>query len=173
MSGRILLVAYDPQWPELFRREAGKIRSALGSGALLIEHAGSTAVPGLLAKPVIDIVLAVADSADEDTYLPALERGGYEFRIREPAWYEHRMFQGPETETNLHVFSAGCAEIERMLLFRDWLRGHPADRDLYARAKRELARREWKDVQNYADAKSGVIAEILARGGKKGSDAFF
>jgi GrpB-like predicted nucleotidyltransferase (UPF0157 family) len=163
LSGRILIVDYDPQWHELFEREAGRIRRVLGSRALQIEHAGSTSVPGLAAKPIIDILLAVADSADEAAYVPAMEAAGYVLRIREPDWYEHRMFRGPDTDINLHVFSCGCPEIDRMLLFRDWLRSHVADRDLYARTKLALARNDWKYVQNYADAKTSVIEEIIAR----------
>jgi GrpB-like predicted nucleotidyltransferase (UPF0157 family) len=120
-------------------------------------------VPGLAAKPVIDIVLAVADSGDEDAYVPTLESAGYVLRIREPEWFQHRMFKGPETETNLHVFSAGCSEIDRTLLFRDWLRSNAADRDLYARTKLELAQQEWEHIQNYADAKTAVIGEIMER----------
>ena len=135
----------------------------LGSRALRIEHAGSTSVPGLAAKPVIDIVLAVADSADESAYAPALESAGYVLRIREPDWFEHRMFKGLDPETNLHVFSEGCSEIDRTLLLRDWLRLHPADRDLYERTKRALAAQEWEHIQNYADAKTAVIGEIIAR----------
>ena len=131
--------------------------------ALRIEHAGSTSVPGLAAKPVIDIVLVVADSSDENAYAPALEPAGYVLRIREPNWHEHRLFKGPDTNINLHVFSAGCPEIERMLIFRDWLRSNAADRELYARNKRALAQKEWEDVQNYADAKSAVVQEILER----------
>jgi GrpB-like predicted nucleotidyltransferase (UPF0157 family) len=163
LSGPIVLVVYDPRWPELFGREAGRIRGVLGGRALRVEHAGSTSVPGLVAKPIVDIVLAVADSADEDAYVPAMEAAGYVLRIREPGWYEHRMFKGPDTNINLHVFSDGCPEIDRMLTFRDRLRSHADDRDLYARTKLELARREWKYVQNYADAKTRVIEEILAR----------
>jgi GrpB-like predicted nucleotidyltransferase (UPF0157 family) len=120
-------------------------------------------VPGLAAKPVIDIVLAVADSADEDAYVRALESAGYVLRIREPEWFQHRMFKGPETETNLHVFSAGCSEIDRTLLFRDWLRSNAADRDLYARTKLELAQWEWEHIQNYPDAKTIVIGESIER----------
>ena len=131
--------------------------------ALQIEHAGSTAVPGLAAKPVIDVILVVADSADESAYAPDLEAAGYLLRIREPHWYEHRMVKGPDTGVNLHVFSQGCPEIDRMLLFRDWLRRTPADRELYARTKTDLAQREWDTVQNYADAKADVIKQILAR----------
>jgi GrpB-like predicted nucleotidyltransferase (UPF0157 family) len=163
MSSRILIVDYDPQWPELFRREADRIRAVLGSRALRIEHTGSTSVPGLVAKPVIDMLLVVTDSADEGTYKPDLEAVGYSLRIREPNWYEHRMFNGPDTETNLHIFSDGCPEIDRILLFRDWLRSNAADRDLYARTKLALAKKEWKYIQNYADAKTAIIEEIMAR----------
>jgi GrpB-like predicted nucleotidyltransferase (UPF0157 family) len=135
LSSRILTADYDPQWPELFGREADRIRAVLGDLALRIEHTGSTSVPGLVAKPIIDILLVVTDSADENTYVPALEAAGYLLRIREINWYEHRMFKGPDAEINLHVFSSGCPEIDRMLMFRDWLRNNAADRDLYARTK--------------------------------------
>ena len=103
------------------------------------------------------------DSAREASYLPALERAGYRLRIREPGWFEHRLFKGPDTDINLHVFSAGAAEIDRMLRFRDWLRVTGSDRDLYLRVKRELAQREWRHVQHYADAKATVIQEIMDR----------
>jgi len=163
LSGRILIVDYDPQWPKLFGREADRIRAVLGRRALRIEHTGSTSVPGLAAKPVIDVLLVVSDSGNEDAYVRALEAAGYLLRIRETNWYEHRMFKGPDTEINLHVFSSGCPEIDRMLMFRDWLRSNAADRDLYARTKLALAQKEWKYVQNYADAKTAVIEEIIAR----------
>jgi GrpB-like predicted nucleotidyltransferase (UPF0157 family) len=163
LEGRIILSEYDPGWPRLFAREAARVRAVLGDRALLVEHAGSTSVPGLMAKPVVDIVLAVPDSADELAYVPDMERAGYVLRIREPDWYQHRVFKGPDTNINLHVFSRGCPEIERMLVLRDWLRANNADRELYARAKRELAQQDWKYVQNYADAKSAVVEAILAR----------
>jgi GrpB-like predicted nucleotidyltransferase (UPF0157 family) len=117
----------------------------------------------LPSKPIIDIVLVVADSADEPVYVPGLTATGYQLHVREPDWYEHRMFKGPDTDINLHTFSAGCPEIDRMLTFRDWLRVSPTDRQLYARTKSELAGREWAFVQNYADAKSAVVDGILAR----------
>jgi GrpB-like predicted nucleotidyltransferase (UPF0157 family) len=150
-------------WPRLFEREAERIRAALGERVVLLEHVGSTSVPGLAAKPKIDILLAVADSADEPSYVPALEGAGYVLYLREPDWFEHRVFKGPDTDINLHVFSQGCPEIDRMLLFRGWLRSNAADRQLYERTKRELAQRNWKYVQNYADAKTAVVEEILAR----------
>jgi GrpB-like predicted nucleotidyltransferase (UPF0157 family) len=154
---------YDPDWPLLYEREKERIRSILGDRVLRIEHVGSTSVPGLPAKPVIDIALEIEASAVENAYVPALEAAGYVLRIREPEWYEHRMLKGPGTEVNLHVFPADCPEVDRMLLFRDWLRTNAADRDRYADAKRELAAREWKYMQQYADAKSEVVDEIMGR----------
>ncbi|MGC9666749.1 GrpB family protein [Planosporangium sp. 12N6] len=163
LTGRIEISDYDPEWPAMFAREAERIRGALGDRVLLLEHAGSTSVPGLPAKPRIDIVLAVADSADEPGYAPDLAAAGYRLQIRESDWYEHRMFKGPDTDVNLHVFSVGCPEIDRMLLFRDWLRTRADDRERYAAAKRRLAEREWTYTQQYADAKTEVVEEIIAR----------
>jgi GrpB-like predicted nucleotidyltransferase (UPF0157 family) len=159
----IMLAEYDPEWPELFAREEARIRTILGDRVVEIHHTGSTSVPGLAAKPVVDITLVVPDSADEAAYVPAMEAAGYRLVIREPDWFEHRVFKGPDTNINLHVFSPGCPEIARMVGFRDWLRTHPDDRDLYERTKRELATRTWKYVQNYADAKTKVVEEIVAR----------
>lgn len=159
----IVLADYDPNWPKLYQREEQRIRAILGDRVVRIDHIGSTSVPGLAAKPIIDISLAVADSADESAYLPDLEAAGYVLRIREPQWHEHRLFKGPDTDINLHVFTQGSPEIERHLRFRDRLRTHPEDRDLYLRTKRELAARRWKYTQHYADAKSQVVAEILTR----------
>jgi GrpB-like predicted nucleotidyltransferase (UPF0157 family) len=156
-------VDYDPQWAPRFDREAGKIRSVLADRALRVEHVGSTAVPGLPAKPILDMVLAVADSAQEAEYAGPLEEIGYRLRIWEPDWHEHRMFKGPEQDVNLHVFSASCPEIDRMLAFRDWLRSSESDRELYGRSKRALAQQDWKYTQNYADAKTAVIEEIMSR----------
>ncbi len=162
---KIVLADYDPAWPDLFRTEAQRVRSVLGDRVVELWHAGSTSVPGLAAKPIVDIVLGLPDSADDAAYVPDLAAAGYVLRIREPHWYEHRVFKGPETDINLHVFTAGCVEIRRMLTFRDWLRANPQDRDLYAATKRELARREWARVQEYADNKSRVVFEILTRAG--------
>ena len=159
----ITLVDYDPVWPKNFVREAKRIKAALGQRALRVEHVGSTSVPGLIAKPIIDILLVVADSADEPSYVPALEAAGYVLRIREPDWHQHRLFKGPDTNINLHVFTQGSGEVQRTLLLRDWLRTNKTDRELYARTKQELAGKKWKYVQNYADAKGDVIEGILAR----------
>ena len=163
LAGPIEINEYDPTWPRWYEREAARIRAALGNRVIRIEHVGSTSVPDLPAKPIIDIVLEVPDSADETAYVPELEAAGYVLRIREPEWYEHRVFKGPDTAVNLHVFPAGCTEVEQMLLFRDRLRTNTADRKLYASAKRELAARNWKYMQQYADAKTAVVHEIMAR----------
>ena len=163
LGGRVVLVEYDPAWPGLYEREAARIRAVLGGVVVGLAHVGSTSVPGLAAKPIVDVVLEVADSADEASYVPALEAAGYVLRIREPEWCEHRMFKGPDTDVNVHVFSAGEPEVGRMVAFRDRLRVSAADRVLYERTKRELAGRDWVYVQQYAEEKAGVVADILGR----------
>lgn len=162
-NASITFVDYDPRWPELFKLGANRVRSALGNKALRVEHVGSTSVPGLCAKPIIDILLVVVDSADEPSYVPALEVAGYILQVREPEWFEHRLFKGPDTDINLHVFSVGTSEVERMLCFRDWLRVNEADRGNYALVKRNLAQRKWRHVQHYADAKTLIVEEIMER----------
>jgi GrpB-like predicted nucleotidyltransferase (UPF0157 family) len=161
LAGPILLAEYDPRWPDRFQDEATRIRAALGEQALRVEHVGSTSVPGLVSKPIIDVLLVVSDSAEESAYAPALENAGYRLRIREPGWHEHRMFKGAAGDVNLHVFSAGCIEVDRMLSFRDCLRTSAEDRELYARSKRALAEQQWKYTQNYADAKTSIIEQIM------------
>lgn len=164
---RIVLADPDPAWPSLFTREAGRIRAALGERALEIEHVGSTSVPGLAAKPVIDVLLVVGDAADEPSYRPPLEAAGYVLHKREPDWHQHRFFKAEDSDVHVHVFSEACPEIGRLLLFRDHLRRDPADRELYLQTKRALAKQEWPRGQDYADAKSPVVQEILSRAGAR------
>ena len=159
----IYLADYEETWAELFASHAERIRGALGAVALGVEHVGSTAVPGLAAKPIIDIVVTVPDSSDESAFVAALEAAGYVLRIREPESFEHRMFNRPESDVHVHVLSAGCVEVDHMVNFRDHLRADRNDRELYERTKQELAARRWKYVQHYADAKSDVIAKIMTR----------
>lgn len=163
LGGTIELRESDPVWPGRFTREAARIAAVLGERALRIEHIGSTSVPGLAAKPIIDVLLVVAAAGDEAAYVDALEAGGYVLRIRESDPEDHRMFKGPDTDVNLHVLSQGSPEIERYVRFRDRLRESRTDRERYERAKRGLAGKTWTYVQNYADAKSTVVEEILAR----------
>jgi GrpB-like predicted nucleotidyltransferase (UPF0157 family) len=163
----VTLVDYDPGWPEVFGVEAERIRAALGERVRMLEHIGSTSVPGLCAKPVVDILLVLADPADEDGYLPALREAGYRLVIREPGADEHRALKGREggepPTVNLHVRPPDSTEVGTCLLFRSWLRRSEQDRERYAAVKRDLAGREWRYIQNYADAKNAVVDEILAR----------
>ena len=157
----ILLKPYDDRWPALFKREKNRISKILKDRALMIEHIGSTSVPGLTAKPIIDILLVVEDAGKEELYVNDLCEHGYILRIKEPDFENHHMFKGPDTDINLHVFSKGSKEIEKYLLFRNYLRHHADARQLYEDTKKELAKKTWKYVQNYADAKTDVVQKIL------------
>jgi GrpB-like predicted nucleotidyltransferase (UPF0157 family) len=166
----IVIVDYDPCWPRQFRNHAEILASALGRGALAIEHVGSTSVPGLAAKPIIDIDVLVEDSSEEATYLPALIQAGYVLRVREPDWHQHRMFRTPELDAHIHIFSPGCVEVTRHLAFRDRLRRNVEDRLLYESVKRKLAAEDWPDMNAYARAKSEVVEEIIARALREAGD---
>jgi GrpB-like predicted nucleotidyltransferase (UPF0157 family) len=163
VSVRVVLVDYDESWPDRYEQVAAKIRRALGEHAVLLAHVGSTSVPGLSAKPVIDVLLVVADSADEGAYRPALEGAGFDFVLGEPDWFEHRLFRPADSSVNLHVFGVDASEVDAMLVFRDRLRSHPDERARYEQAKRDLAAQPWDSVQDYADAKTDVVRGILAR----------
>jgi GrpB-like predicted nucleotidyltransferase (UPF0157 family) len=163
LAGLIELRPYDATWPVQYETEAARVRAILEDRVLLLEHVGSTSVPELRAKPIIDMLLIVADSSAEQAYVPPMVSAGYTLRIREPDWHQHRLFKGPGANINLHVFSAGCPEIDRMISFRDHLRADAGDRALYQRTKEELAARQWRYVQEYADAKTEVIEAIVAR----------
>jgi GrpB-like predicted nucleotidyltransferase (UPF0157 family) len=155
----IVIADYDPAWPERFEAERERIATALGAGALTIEHIGSTAVPGLAAKPIVDILVEVADPDDEAAFAAALEAVGYELRVREP---RHRMFRTPARDVHVHLWPRGADETAEYLLLRDCLRAHAGDRERYAQAKLALAG-TWPDMNHYAEAKSAVIAQIKAR----------
>jgi GrpB-like predicted nucleotidyltransferase (UPF0157 family) len=160
---KLIVVDYDPGWPGRFRQEEHRIRAALGARAAAVEHIGSTAVPGLAAKPIIDVLLVVDDPSNESTYVPALEAAGYVLRVREPDFDEHRMLRTPTQDVHVHVFAAHSPEVERYLLLRNRLRNDVTEQELYAQIKRWLATRNWPTMQHYAEAKSGVIEEIIAR----------
>jgi GrpB-like predicted nucleotidyltransferase (UPF0157 family) len=161
---RITLSDYDPAWPARFEARATELRAILGDRARLVEHIGSTSVPGLIAKPVIDIVVGINDPDDEPAYLPDLEAAGYDVRVRQP---EHRCLRigEPDEPVNLHCYPPDHEEVHRYLAFRDQLRADAGDRDRYAATKRRLAQREWRDMNYYAEAKRPVIDEILAHAG--------
>ena len=170
LDATVHLAEPDPGWPETGARLVRQVREALGPVAVVVAHAGSTSVPGLAAKPVIDLVLGVPDPTDEATYVPALEGLGYALRIREPEWREHRLLRHTDPVANLHVFASGDDEITRMLAFRDHLRRDARDRALYEQTKRDLAGRTWEYVQDYADAKSDVVTDVTSRALETGQD---
>jgi GrpB-like predicted nucleotidyltransferase (UPF0157 family) len=163
-DGHIVLVPSDPDWPALYSTVRDGVIRALGPAARSVHHVGSTAVPGLAAKPVIDVVLTVDDPDDEDIYVPPLADVGFGVAVREPGWFRHRCLKRSEPWVNLHVFPHGCPEVDRMVRFRDRLRSDPSDRATYQAAKERLARRRWDEVQQYADAKTDVVESILRAG---------
>jgi len=156
----IVIAEHDPAWARRYEDLREPLLAALAGVAVRVEHVGSTSVPGLAAKPIVDVQVAVADPDREELFVPALERLGYELRVREPG---HRMLRTPRLDVHVHVWRAGGEDERRHLLFRDWLRRSADDRARYEAVKRELAARAWEDMNAYADAKTPVIAEIAAR----------
>jgi GrpB-like predicted nucleotidyltransferase (UPF0157 family) len=156
----IVIADYDPDWPARFKAHRDRVQRALGTVAIRIEHIGSTAVPGLAAKPIIDVLVTVADPEDERAIMPAMSSVGYHFRVQETG---HRMFRTPGRDAHVHVWADSNPEVLRYLTFRDRLRACATDRGAYEQLKRDLSAREWEDMNYYADAKSELIEQILAR----------
>lgn len=156
----LVVVDSDPAWPLTYLHHQRRIIASLGSGAVSIEHIGSTSVPGLAAKPIIDILIVVDDITAEEDYLPHLNAAGYHLRVREPG---HRMVRTPERDIHVHILEADSPQIDEYLLLRDHLREDEEDRDLYARTKQHLAAQDWDDMNAYADAKTEVITQIKDR----------
>ena len=164
--GPIIVVAHDPAWPQIYAMVADRIRAALDKRVIDLDHIGSTSVPGLPAKPVIDIDLTVADSSDEAAYVPALEAAGFRFVLCESGWHEHRLLTHDDPRTNLHVFSPDCPEVIRHRMFRDWLIENPDDLALYRDAKLEsaaAATAAGEHGMEYNLRKQPVIREIYDR----------
>lgn len=158
------IVDYNPSWVKDFSDLQFRIREALGPVALDVHHVGSTSVPGLSARSVIDVDLVVADPADEASYVPALEAAGFTLYFRQPAYYGHRFLGCQTPDTNIHVYGPNCPDTARHLIFREWLNEHPEDRDKYAAVKREVAAvaEEKSETGNqYGKRKEWVIREIL------------
>jgi GrpB-like predicted nucleotidyltransferase (UPF0157 family) len=169
------VVEYDPEWPNVAREICERLSAVLRHRALRIEHVGSTAVPGLAAKPVIDLDLTVADPADERVWLPRLQEAGYVLTVREPWWHEHRMLRGGHRAddghapastgpaVNIHVFGPDSPELVKHIVFRNWLRADAPDRELYAAAKRSAADGPSQRVMDYNARKQAVIHDIYQR----------
>ncbi len=159
---RVGLESYDPRWVETYLHHRQRILHALAPAAIEVEveHIGSTAVPGLAAKPIVDIVVAVPDITAEEDYLDALLAVGYELRVREPG---HRLVRTPARDVHVHVYERGDEAVGDYLLLRDHLRTDTADRDLYESVKRALLAQQWDDMNAYSDAKDDVILAIKSR----------
>jgi len=160
------IVDYNPGWPARYGIVEKRIREALGDRVVLIQHVGSTSVPGLAAKDIIDVDLVVADPTAEETYVPDLQAAGFQFMFREPKWFQHRFFHFEEPYTNLHVFGPDCSEVVRHRMFRDWLCAHPDDCARYVKAKQGAAEATvaaGEKTQQYCDRKEPVVREILDR----------
>jgi GrpB-like predicted nucleotidyltransferase (UPF0157 family) len=156
----VVVVDPDEQWPARYEVVRERVRRALGASALRVEHIGSTSVPGLAAKPIIDVLVTVQDVEDEAAFVPRLEQEGFVLRVREPG---HRMVRTPERDVHVHLYEPDDEAVSAYLDLRDWLRVDAGDRALYERTKRRLATQTWADMNDYADAKSEVIQAILGR----------
>jgi GrpB-like predicted nucleotidyltransferase (UPF0157 family) len=157
----VAVVSYTEEWAISFEAWQQRLSEALGGAAVRIEHVGSTAVPGLEAKPIIDIQIGVVDVDDEPAYAPAIEALGVSLRFREPA---HRYFRpggDRPRDVQIHVCDVGGEWEREHLLFRDYLRAHPQARDAYAGLKRDLAERYRDDRLAYNEGKTGFILDTL------------
>ncbi len=157
------VVSFDEAWAAQYDEVRSALECGLGQRALRISHVGSTAIPGLPAKPIIDIDVTVADSADEARYLPVLESAGFRLIAREPEWEEHRCLTYASPNSNVHVFSPGAIEPQRHLLFRDWLAQNHADRDLYGALKFSLAGVGFEADADYNGQKAALVYDIYER----------
>lgn len=164
----LVLVDHDPGWAEAYRVHERRIRAALGPAAVQVEHIGSTSVPGLAAKPIIDVLVTVEDITAEEDYLEQLVAAGYPLRVREPG---HRLVRTPERDVHVHVLQVGDQAATDYLLFRDRLRSSPEDRELYECTKRALVERDWASMDAYADAKTEVVLAIKDRARAAAQDA--
>ncbi|KAJ5649513.1 uncharacterized protein N7484_003236 [Penicillium longicatenatum] len=165
----ITIVEPNPEWPQRFEAVKERIQKALGSLILDIAHVGSTSVSGLPAKDIIDVDLTLNDATDEFSYVKPLEGAGFRFLLREPRWYQHRFFveNWPKAyHVNLHVWGLDSPEVARHRIFRDWLLKTPADRELYAKVKREAAEQTviaGDSLVEYNQRKEKTIQKILER----------
>ena len=158
----VLVVPPNPLWATEYQLHERQIRAALRDSICLLEHIGSTAVPGLAAKPIIDILLVVEEPKDEDSYVPPLSRAGYRLHRREPELDEHRLLKGVAPDANVHIFPPSSREVQRYLRFRDRLRRDVVARLAYEQEKLRLASMLWPSTNHYADAKSEIVERLLS-----------
>lgn len=168
----IIIEKYDPQWPRIFRDMAGKLRQAIGPTAIRIDHIGSTSIPGLDAKPIIDIQISVAAFDPMEPYRAPLEGLGFEYRDKNPELTK-RYFKEPQgvaERTHIHVRRAGSFSEQFPLLFRDYMRFHATAASEYARLKLQLAEQYRDDRHAYTEAKDAFIWDLMRRADRWAQD---
>lgn len=170
MTHRIEVIAYNPNWPALFEAEAKLLKQALGDNCIAIHHIGSTSVPNLSAKPIIDILPVVKNILEVDQATAAMQKLGYEVKGEYGIAFRRYFQKGGEVRThNVHVYEEGDSEISRYLKFRDWMRSHPEDAQAYTRLKLELAAKFPTDILSYCGGKDAFVASIDLKDGFSGS----
>ncbi len=168
MKKIVEVVPYNSEWPEIFAAEAERIKRALGSNCIVIHHIGSTSVPGLSAKPIIDMLPVVRDIQEVDQAAKAMESLGYEAKGEYGIAFRRYFQKEQNVRTHVHVYQEGDPEISRYLKFRDWMRSHPDDAKNYAKLKEELAAQFSQDIMGYCNGKDAFVASIDRKDGFEG-----
>jgi GrpB-like predicted nucleotidyltransferase (UPF0157 family) len=164
MPDKVVIAPYDPEWPQLFSELGAALRDALGDVAQRIDHIGSTSVPGLEAKPIVDVQISVASFEPLDDFRIPLEGMRLVYRADNPDLSKRYFRESPGTRrTHVHVRCAGSFSEQLALLFRDYMRAHPGDARRYGEIKRRVAEDHAHDRRAYNDAKAGFIWEIVAK----------
>jgi GrpB-like predicted nucleotidyltransferase (UPF0157 family) len=163
---RVEVVPHDPRWRDAFEAEAQRVAAALGGNVVAVHHIGSTAIPNIHAKPVVDLLVEVADVTEVDGRGPAMESLGYEvmgeYGIHGRRYFRKDNEEGTRTH-NVHAFKAGSAEVWRHLAFRDYMIAHPVEARSYSELKRKLAEEHPQSMDEYMDGKDGFIKEMDMR----------
>ncbi|KAM3093829.1 GrpB family protein [Phormidesmis sp. 146-12] len=160
---KVEVVPHDPNWWEAFEVESQRVTDALGENVVAIHHIGSTAIPGIYAKPIIDLLVEVKDIVKVDGQSSSMESLGYEvmgeYGILGRRYFRKNSQEGVRTH-HVHTFKLGSDQVERHLAFRDYMVAHPEDAQRYSELKRELARKHLQNVDEYVDGKDGFIKEM-------------
>ncbi|MGB9177948.1 MAG: GrpB family protein [Pyrinomonadaceae bacterium] len=163
---KVEVVPHNPQWRDAFEAEAKQVADALGENVVAIHHIGSTAIPNIYAKPVVDLLVEVRDITEVDSRSSAMESLGYEvmgeYGIPGRRYFRKDNREGIRTH-NIHAFEAGSVEVERHLAFRDYMIAHPVDAEKYSEMKRKLAEEHPQSIDGYMDGKDGFIKEMDRR----------